>query len=95
MDTRRQAFYERKKEIEELRREDNPNLTADYQIVKYTINLPVDMYEKIDQLCYDKNGCFIQHKSEWIRAALKKVLSECCNFSVEKQYYFYFLKKSS
>ena len=49
----------------------NYNVIYDDKVVKYTINIPVDIYEKITRICRERRI----HRSVWFRDAVNKALN--------------------
>jgi hypothetical protein len=55
----------------EVRKVDNHNVIYDDKVVKYTINIPVDIYERITRICRERRI----HRSVWFRDAVNKSLN--------------------
>ena len=49
----------------------NHNVIYDDKVVKYTINIPVDIYERITRICRERRI----HRSVWFRDAVNKTLN--------------------
>lgn len=50
---------------------DNHNVIYDDKVVKYTINIPIDIYEKITKICRERRI----HRSVWFRDAVSKAMN--------------------
>jgi hypothetical protein len=49
----------------------NHNVIYDDKVVKYTINIPVDIYERITRICRERRI----HRSVWFRDAISKAFN--------------------
>lgn len=58
-------------EMHEEVRKVNHNVIYDDKVVKYTINIPVDIYERITRICRERRI----HRSVWFRDAVNKALN--------------------
>jgi hypothetical protein len=58
-------------EMHEEVRKVNPYVIYDDKVVKYTINIPVDIYERITRICRERR----MHRSVWFRDAVNKSLN--------------------
>ena len=56
---------------EGVRKVDNHNVIYDDKVVKYTINIPIDIYEKITKICRERRI----HRSVWFRDAVNKSMN--------------------
>ena len=76
MDLRDREYFRKRAEIERQTLSDDPNITYDDRIVKYTINLPASLYIRIAKECIDIGKVEKRkvNKSEWIRKKLEDAL---------------------
>jgi hypothetical protein len=65
---------------------DNVNCTFDDTVVKYTVNIPIELYAQITAACRDNKGRFVKHRSEYIREVLAHYCTKVKPVTMSKLY---------